>query len=298
MDNELILFDRLNVIRDIDKKYDLQNNAYLSFSGGKDSTILHYLIDMALPGNKIPRVFIDTGIEYADVRHFALDFCVDDPERFWHIRPSENIKEILEKYGYPFKSKEHSLRVDWFNRGSNANFVKKYIDGSAGARFSCPKILKYQFAERGKYHYSNLCCRKLKKEPAHKWAKEHNKNIVITGMRSAEGGNRAHLGCVITDSKGRLLKFHPLIKVDDAFEDWFVRKYRIVLCDLYYSPFKFKRTGCKGCPFALDLQEQLSLMEKYLPYERIACENIWKPVYSEYRRIGYRLDANEQLKLF
>ena len=71
MDNELILFDRLEVIKSTNQKYDLENNAYISFSGGKDSTILHYLIDMALPNNRIPRVFINTGIEY----NYIVDCC-------------------------------------------------------------------------------------------------------------------------------------------------------------------------------------------------------------------------------
>ena len=40
MDYELTLFDRVEVIKATNKKYDLENNAYLSFSGGKDSTAL------------------------------------------------------------------------------------------------------------------------------------------------------------------------------------------------------------------------------------------------------------------
>ena len=60
MDNELLLFDRIEVIKTANEKYDLENNAYISFSGGKDSTVLHYLIDQALPNNRIPRVFINT----------------------------------------------------------------------------------------------------------------------------------------------------------------------------------------------------------------------------------------------
>lgn len=63
MDNELLLYDRLEVIKTTIKKYG-EENFYLSFSGGKDSTILHYMLDMALPNNQIPRVFINTGIEY------------------------------------------------------------------------------------------------------------------------------------------------------------------------------------------------------------------------------------------
>jgi hypothetical protein len=34
-------------------------------------------------------------------------------------------------------------------------------------------------------------------------------------------------------------------------------------------------------------------MEKYFPSERKQCEVIWKPVYDEYRRIGYRLRKKE-----
>ena len=60
MDNELTLFDRINVIKDTIVKYGEQN-FYLSFSGGKDSTILHYLLDIALPNNRIPRVFYKYG---------------------------------------------------------------------------------------------------------------------------------------------------------------------------------------------------------------------------------------------
>lgn len=42
----------------------------------------------------------------------------------------------------------------------------------------------------------------------------------------------------------------------------------------------------------------LEHMELYLPAERKQCEMIWKPIYDEYRRIGYRLKQDEQLKLF
>ena len=39
-DFELILFDRIEIIKSANKKYDLEHNAYISFSGGKDSKIL------------------------------------------------------------------------------------------------------------------------------------------------------------------------------------------------------------------------------------------------------------------
>ena len=73
MEFELLLADRINIIKDINKKFDLENNSYISFSGGKDSTILHYLIDLAMPNNNIPRVFINTGIEYNDIVAFVKE---------------------------------------------------------------------------------------------------------------------------------------------------------------------------------------------------------------------------------
>ena len=301
MDQELLLFDRIEVIKATNQKYDLENNAYLSFSGGKDSTVLHYLLDLALPNNRIPRVYMDTGIEYLMIRDFVLKMAETD-DRFVIIKPSKPIKQTLEKYGYPFKSKAHSLRVDQFNKGMNSNYIKKYLTGydhnGKPSTFVCPKVLKYQFEKKGAYNYSNLCCYKLKKEPAHKWQKENKKSIVLTGMRAEEGGNRKRLGCIITDGKGKLLKFHPLIKVDEEWENWFIEQQGIKLAPLYYPPFNFRRTGCKGCPFSLDLQEQLSIMEIYLPNERKQCEYIWKPVYDEYRRLNYRLKKVEEIKLF
>lgn len=71
-ENEFLLEDRLNVIRDTIAKYG-EENFYLSFSGGKDSTVVHHLLDMAIPGNRIPRVFSNTGIEYNAIVEFVRE---------------------------------------------------------------------------------------------------------------------------------------------------------------------------------------------------------------------------------
>ena len=118
-------------------------------------------------------------------------------------------------------------------------------------------------------------------------------------MRKEEGGAREKLTCIITDKQNKLVKFHPLVVVNDDFENWFINKYNIELCKLYREPINFKRTGCKGCPYSLDLQEQLDTMAMYLPNEKKQCEMIWKPVYQEYRRLGYRLRKDTgQMSLF
>lgn len=295
-DYELLLEDRLHTIREMNKKYDLENKALLTFSGGKDSTLLHYLLDMALPNNKIPRVFINTGIEYLYITQFVKDLA-DKDDRFVLLKPTKPIKQVLETYGYPFKSKTHSHYLSIYKNSGMTDYVKKYANAE-NVQFNCPKTLQYQFTNEFKLHCSEKCCNKLKKEPVHNWQKENNKSILITGMRKTEGGVRKGISCIVTDNNGKAIKFHPLAVVSEEWEDWFIKKHNIELCKLYLPPFNFKRTGCKGCPFALDLQKQLDVMEKLLPAEKKQCEMIWKPVYEEYRRIGYRLSNERQTNIF
>lgn len=302
MDYELTLFDRLEIIKTTNEKYDLEHNAYLSFSGGKDSTILHFLLDLALPNNRIPRVFINTGIEYNEIVKFVKTLA-DKDDRFIILKPTKPIKTILEEHGYPFKSKQHSHNVAIYQRSGVGLSIKRYLGIiESNTIIRCPQLLLYQFSDDFKLKISDQCCNQLKKKPIRKWEKENNRFIVMTGMRKEEGGQRASIkNCILTDNNGKLKKFHPLLVVDDDWEDEFVKRQKIELCRLYYEPFNFKRTGCKGCPFALGLQEQLDTMETYLPIEKQQCELIWKPVYNEYRRLGYRLRKSGkayQLKLF
>lgn len=288
-DYEFMLEDRIAKIRAINEQYDLEHNAYISFSGGKDSTILHYLIDMALPNNKIPRVFINTGIEYKLIREFVKRERERD-SRIVIVNQTRNIKQTLEKYGYPFKSKQHSHNLCTYQNSGFTKGVKAYLGmekttTNKDAFIKCPSNLKYQFSEDFKLKCSDKCCYKLKKELASKWQKENNKTITITGMRKEEGGSRQTLTCLTNNNT----KFHPLSVVDEKWEEDFIKNECVELCELYKPPYNFKRTGCVGCPFALQLTEELDNLKKYLPNEYKRANILWKPVYDEYRRIGYRL---------
>ena len=226
MDNELLLFDRVNVIKDTITKYG-EENFYLSFSGGKDSTIVHYLLDQALPGNKIPRVFINTGIEYQMIVDFVKGLAAKD-DRFIILQPTQAIKPMLEKYGYPFKSKQHAHNVMVYQHSGIGQSVKRYLGIiESNTKFRCPKCLEYQFTSEFTLKLSDNCCRKLKKEPIHKWEKASNRHIAITGMRNSEGGKRASIkGCILTDKQGNVKRFHPLIKVTDTWENWLIERER------------------------------------------------------------------------
>ena len=288
---EFLLYDRITKIQSVMRQYG-EENFYLSFSGGKDSTVLSALLDMALPGNKIPRVYINTGIEYRMVRDFVKELAEKD-ERFHIIAPQKNIRKTLEEEGYPFKSKEHSEYLDIYQRNGITKTYDRYMNPSEEREsYGCPKCLRYQFSEDFKLKVSDKCCYRMKEEPLNNWAKEHDIPYSIIGIMPGEGGRRNRASC-LAFSNDKLTAFQPLTVVTKEWEDWFIKKYDIQLCRLYYPPFSYKRTGCAGCPLAINLQEQLDALDMYFPTERKRCEIIWKPVYDEYRRIGYRLKKDE-----
>ena len=293
-EEEFTLSDRITKIKSINEQYDLESNAYLSFSGGKDSTVLHYLLDEALPDNNIPRVYLNTGIEYTLVLNSAKEMAKND-SRFVIYNVGKNIRETLDRVGYPFKSKEHSKKLEDYRSGIKPKSNRKYFRDEPSTFNQCPMVLMYQIKEPYTLKISDRCCFEFKKKPVAEYSRKNKRPITITGMMREEGGQRLFLPCVLTDKSGKLKKFHPLAVVSHAWEDWYIRERNIKLCELYYPPYNFVRTGCKGCPFSLDLQKQLDIMALYLPAERKQCENIWKPVYEEYRRIGYRLDKRPNL---
>ena len=285
-----MLLDRLQKIESIVNQYG-EDKFSISFSGGKDSTVLSALVDLALPGNKIPRVYVNTGIELNMIRDFVLDLAKKDP-RVDIIKPQIPIKPMLEKEGYPFKSKAHAHMVERYRRIGMCKSIEHYLglNGSWGPMKQCPKILKYQFTPQfsAQLPVSDLCCLNMKEKPLMQWGKDHNRPIAMVGIMRDEGGRRENAACLAFEH-GELKKFQPMSVVTKAWEEWFIKEFQIDICPIYLPPYNFVRTGCKGCPFALHLQEELDTLEKFFPAERKQCELIWGPVYDEYRRLGYRL---------
>ena len=300
-DNEFMLFDRLEKIRSHIQHHG-EDKFSISFSGGKDSVVLSALVDEALPGNKIPRVYANTGIEYNEMVKFVKELQAED-DRIVIIKPSVPIKQMLETEGYPFKSKEHSNLVAIYQKtGLKQKYVRVYMGMEVTKRGltayrPCPKLLSYQFTDANNLKISDHCCLRMKKEPLGNWSKQHGKTWDITGVMRSEGGRRQNASCVaLAKSKNGVNRFNPMVHLTKDWEDWYIAERDIKLCKLYYPPYSFERTGCKGCPFAIDLQRLLDVLAEHFPAERRQCERVWKPVYDEYRRLGYRLRAEDYLQ--
>lgn len=283
---EFLESDRIQKIRSIIEQYGEQN-FYVSFSGGKDSTVLSYLIDIALPDNSIPRVFANTGIEYAETVKFVKELSQTD-KRIVIIAPSKPIKQSLNEYGYPFKSKAFSEIMELAQRkGFEQKSVEKVFNSDNSNYFYCPQ--KLQFLRNYKdLKISDKCCKILKVEPLENWSLQNNRPYTITALMRSEGGRRKTTVC-LAFKKDKLKKFNPFAAVPENFIDYLLCKYVIKVSPLYHEPYNFERTGCKGCPFNRNLQKDLDTLARYFPNERKQCEDIWGPVYDLYRKHHYRL---------
>lgn len=78
-----------------------EDGVYISFSGGKDSTVLLHIVREMYPD--IPAVFVDTGLEFPEIRSFVRNF-----DNVVWLKPKKNFRKVIEEYGYPFISKEVS----------------------------------------------------------------------------------------------------------------------------------------------------------------------------------------------
>ena len=80
-----------------------KEGVYVSFSGGKDSTVLLDIVRNVCGYDDIPAVFVDVPTQYPELKTFAESF-----DNVVTLRPKISFAAVCEKYGFPLISKEVS----------------------------------------------------------------------------------------------------------------------------------------------------------------------------------------------
>lgn len=149
----------------------MDGKVVVSFSGGKDSTVLLYLVRKLFPD--VRAVFADTGLEFPEIRDFVKTF-----ENVDWVRPEMPFNQVIKKHGYPVISKDVAQRI-WEYRqhkdGVSACYLgfKKWTDDNCKYKPASHTYEKYAYMVDAPFKVSHKCCYKLKKKPLHHYQKEN-----------------------------------------------------------------------------------------------------------------------------
>lgn len=278
--------------------YETDGKCYISYSGGKDSTVLLALVKLCeevytIPENAIPAVFVNTGIEMG----VTIDFVKRVQRGYYpnviEIRPSRSFDWCLKEYGKPIKSKLRSEFLNRWHTGKRTdNVVRNLVEGLTN---SGKKAQRTVLADKDVHMLhddfpimpSKACCQILKKAPFKTYAKLNGIKGYAYGVREAEGGARSlnafalapkKGGRICTSIAGGIVKKAAIIDWSDEDVDEFIKKYNVPLSRAY-TEYGFHRTGCMACPFALDIDENLRYLHDHEPNRYKAAMHWLKDVY-------------------
>lgn len=244
--------------------YDHWNGmVYLSFSGGKDSTVLKHIIENTSGLTDIPNVFIDTGLEYPELRKFAME-----SKNVTVIKPEMTFREVLKKYGYPLVSKKVANTVEGAKEG-NVRWKmlhNEFINKANGrlSMFNCPK---WKYLLDAPFKVSDKCCNVMKKKPALKYDKETGRKPILALMaEESRERTKAYLqtGCNAFDKKKPQSQPMGFWTEQDVLK--YLYKYKVPYASVYgdiiqdekgiYHTTECKRTGCVFCLFGITLEKE------------------------------------------
>lgn len=257
-------------------------NVCISFSGGKDSTVLLTIARQLYPD--IPAVYCDTGLEYPEVKAFVKTF-----DNITILKPRMPFHEVVRTTGYPVISKEVAEVIQECKKapdgGKNSAKRRRQLDGElmmadgvTPSHFNCAKYKPLLDVD---FEISNLCCRIMKKEPMNKYIKETGR-AGMTAMMADESRRRQtswiRFGCNGFDMKHPrsmpmafwtendvLAYIHDMdIKIASVYGDveevdgqlaipGFNCPYRTTGCN---------RTGCMFCAFGAHMEKGVTRFQR------------------------------------
>lgn len=245
---------------------------YVSFSGGKDSTVLLHIARELYPD--IEAVFVDTGLEYPEVRQHVKSF-----DNVIFLRPKMRFDEVIKKYGYPVISKDVSQTV-YYARIKNSKWAWRKLNGlntkTGEPSTYTERYKKYKVLTEVDFNCSNFCCLIMKEAPFREISKSKKP---IVGIMASESVRRLDAwiktGCNAFDSKQPLSKPMSFWTNQDVLQ--FLKSRNIPIASVY-GDIVYKgddgmlyensicggnlcttgcqRTGCMFCAFGAHLEEE------------------------------------------
>lgn len=236
--------------------------AYVSFSGGKDSTVLLHLVREMYP--EVSAVFVDTGLEYPEIREFVK--TIDNVE--W-VKPKMPFNKVIDTYGYPIISKEIARDVcaarnkpcgkTMLKFDDNSDYCKKY-----GKAWS---LSRYSYLLESPFKISNKCCSVMKKEPVKDYGKRTGKRAFI-GTLAVESRLRKKewikYGCNAFNKT--IPSSHPLSFWTEQDILQYIKSQGVEIASVYGKIIDdnkgrlklsgISRTGCMFCMFGVHLEKE------------------------------------------
>ena len=278
------------------------NEVYVAFSGGKDSSVLAYICAFwcSLIKATLYLVFVDTGLEYPEIKQHVKFFAQYLREKFGIevvlevLRPEMRFDEVIKKYGYPLISKEIAKCVSAARRldSKYGDVCRQRLAGAAEqksgelSRYNCAKYAPLLYVD---FRMSDRCCDVMKKKPAHAYARQTGRKA-ITAMMADESRLREQQwlkgGCNMFDNQFPVSNPMSFWKENDVLQ--FIKANGIPICSVYgdviYADnpeqMRFEelgfgecgserlattgcdRTGCIFCAFGCHKEEGLSRFQR------------------------------------
>lgn len=277
--------------------YETDGKCYVSFSGGKDSTVLLALIKLCeevytIPPGAIPAVFSNTGIELGVTVNFVKWVKNNWYKNVVVIHPLKSFDAVLKEYGKPIKSKMKSKDLHQYHYGKRSqSLLLLLLHGAYGSGHISAKHMigdrdMHMLSDDFDVVPSNKCCDWMKKKPFEMYAKQNDMLGSMQGVRIAEGGARESAvttrilygGKVCTWVKHGIIQKAPIIDWSDEDVDQFIKKYHVPLSDAY-TKYGFHRTGCMACPYSRHVDHDLEYLYYHEPNRYKASMHWLKDVY-------------------
>ena len=156
---------------------------YVSYSGGKDSTVLLKLVRELYPD--VPAVYVDTRLDFPEVR-----VHVKNTDNVIWLKPTMNFRAVIDEYGFCYPSKDVAQLIESYRRGTNWG-INSFVGKDAKGNYKPFKrrFIKWKWLADSDIKISPKCCEIMKEKPLARFSKESGRKP-YTGLLAAESFRR------------------------------------------------------------------------------------------------------------